>query len=178
MKRSILTILSLALIVTLGQGCAPAQSRRDTPTEPTQVAPNDSTNTIAERRNDEMSANDPVANLSGSATYEPYTKEAYEEAKGSGKPILLFFYANWCPTCKVDEPILKKIIQETDADIIAFRVNTLDSDTDADEEELAEEFGIFIQHTFIFIDRNGNPLNQIIGTQGEKLLKSHIQSVQ
>lgn len=81
-----------------------------------------------------------------------FNKSDYDKALGSNKLIVLYFYANWCPICKEEVPHLYEAFNELKSDqIIGFRVNYNDSDTDKDEVELARQFGVAYQHTKVFI---------------------------
>ncbi|MBD3251362.1 redoxin family protein [Candidatus Uhrbacteria bacterium] len=124
---------------------------------------------------------DPVANdeppSNGGATYEEYSNATYEAALTNDKPTVLFFYANWCPTCLAEEPHLQQIVAETENSVNVIRVNTKDNDTDADEEQLADDFNIFTQHTFVFLDANGNETKRVIGTQGKEELRRLIEEL-
>lgn len=42
----------------------------------------------------------------------PYTDAAFKAAQASGKSILIDVSASWCPTCKVQAPIIKKLVGE------------------------------------------------------------------
>ena len=87
--------------------------------------------------------------------YLDFNKADYDKALKDKKKILLYFYANWCPICKVEQPQTFAAFNEIkDPDLIGFRVNFRDSDTDADEESLAKEFGVSYQHTKIIL-KNG-----------------------
>ncbi|MEX1061926.1 MAG: thioredoxin family protein [Patescibacteria group bacterium] len=85
-----------------------------------------------------------------------FVESDYEAARETDKLIVLYFYANWCPICAEETandlyPAFNEL--ETDQ-VVGFRVNYRDSQTDKAEEDLAREFGISYQHTKIFI-RNG-----------------------
>lgn len=99
------------------------------------------------------------AALAGSASpLLDFTKADYEKAIASGKPIALYFYANWCPVCRAEFPKMQGAFDELSGDdIIGFRVNYNDSDTDADEVALARKFGVAYQHTKVFL-KNGEQI--------------------
>ncbi|MEK7600588.1 MAG: TlpA disulfide reductase family protein [Patescibacteria group bacterium] len=79
----------------------------------------------------------------------------YSAAKESGRMIVLFFYASWCPICKAEMPNIEGAFNQLSTDqVVGFRVNYNDSDTDDVEKGLAREFGIAYQHTKVFV-RNG-----------------------
>ncbi|MCC6563565.1 TlpA family protein disulfide reductase [Candidatus Uhrbacteria bacterium] len=99
-----------------------------------------------------------------SSTYEPFTKAKYDAARAAGKPIFLFFFANWCPTCREQEPRLQKTVPSHEGGVIGLRVNFNDTETDEEEKALANEFGVTYQHTGFFIGRDGQTKKKTIGT--------------
>lgn len=82
-----------------------------------------------------------------------YRKADYDEALNSGKPIFLYFYANWCPICKEETAnALYPAFNEFNQDgLVGFRVNYKDNETDENEVALAREFGVGYQHTKVLI---------------------------
>src|SRR3989344_6796780 len=93
--------------------------------------------------------------------YYEFTQIEYEKALQENKKILLYFYANWCPLCKAEQSSTFAAFNEVkNPELVGFRVNYKDSDTNEDEEALAKEFGISYQHTKIIIKN------------GERVLKS------
>jgi len=90
-----------------------------------------------------------------SAPLLSYNNTDYEAAVKSDKLVALYFTANWCPICKVEIPNLYAAFNELATDkVVGFRVDYNDSDTDADEKNLARELGVVYQHTKIFL-KNG-----------------------
>lgn len=96
--------------------------------------------------------------------------EGYKNAQGD--KIVLFFYANWCPTCRPVDVELKERNEEIPAGIEIYQVNYNDSDTDQAEKELAKKYGVTYQHTFIQIDKEGNEITRWNGGGLDKLLSS------
>lgn len=90
-----------------------------------------------------------------SALLLDFTKADYDATIPSDKLIVLYFYANWCPICKAEFPIAQGAFNELTTDnVVGFRVNYNDNETDADEVALARQFGVAYQHTKVFV-KNG-----------------------
>lgn len=84
--------------------------------------------------------------------YFVFSKDDYQRALDGNKVILLDFYANWCPYCRAEEPeIVAGFNNLNSENVIGFRVNYNDGETDADEKALAEQFKITYQHTKVIL---------------------------
>jgi thioredoxin 1 len=78
------------------------------------------------------------------STAVPFSAEAFKAAQASGSPILVEIHADWCPTCKAQNPILDKLTSaEKFKDLKIFRV-----DFDA-MKPVVKEFGAQMQSTLI-----------------------------
>lgn len=106
-----------------------------------------------------------------------FRQSDFDRAVASNTPILLYFYANWCPECKRETaqalyPAFDRLRSERDAlDVVGFRVNFNDSDTDERETALARAYGVAYQHTKVLI-KNGNVLSKAPDTWNiERYLK-------
>ena len=74
----------------------------------------------------------------------PFSAEAFKAAQASGSPILVEIHADWCPTCKAQNPILDKLTSNTKfKDLKVFRV-----DFDA-MKPVVKQFGAQMQSTLI-----------------------------
>jgi len=111
--------------------------------------------------------------------YRIYDKQRYERAKSEGKGVLLYFYANWCPTCRVQEPIVEEVFSALVADerVVGFRVNYNDSDTTPDGKELAMQTGVTYQHTFIVLGRDGEEAWRLVGDWGKEEMISFLRGL-
>lgn len=104
--------------------------------------------------------------------YAPFSPEVLASSANSRR--VLFFYANWCPTCKpVDVSFSKNMTQIPD-DVTVIRVNYNDTETDQVEKDLAQKYGVTYQHTFVQIDAQGNEVTKWNGGDIDELL-SNIQ---
>lgn len=88
-----------------------------------------------------------------SAPLLDFVKADYDAAIKTDKLVVLYFYANWCPICKVEVAnALYPAFNELTIDkVIGFRIGYNDNETDEDEKALAREFGVAYQHTKVFL---------------------------
>jgi len=85
----------------------------------------------------------PLAPLWAS-TAVPFSAEAFKAAQASGSPILVEIHADWCPTCKAQNPILDRLTADARfKDLKVFRV-----DFDA-MKPVVKQFGAQMQSTLI-----------------------------
>lgn len=90
------------------------------------------------------------------SVYKPYTPQVLNESSNTRR--ILFFYANWCPTCRPVDQSLSQNPNTLPPNTTVIRVNYNDTETDNEERELARKYGVTYQHTFVQIDSNGNEI--------------------
>lgn len=112
----------------------------------------------------------PTSSSSESKSYQEYSKSAFDAS--SNKKRVLFFFASWCPTCKPADAGFTANASKFQEDLVVFRVNYNDPDTDATEKALAEKYGITYQHTFVQVDSGGETITKWNGGGLDKLLSS------
>jgi len=72
----------------------------------------------------------------------PFSAEAFKAAQEQGSPILIEIHADWCPTCKAQNPILDKLTAEP-----KFReLKSVDFDA---MKPVVKQFGAQMQSTLI-----------------------------
>ena len=81
-----------------------------------------------------------------------FTSADFEAVKSSNKLVVLYFYANWCPICREEFPKMEAAFNQlNNPNVVGFRVNYNDSQTDDAEKALAREHGVAYQHTKVFV---------------------------
>ena len=114
--------------------------------------------------------NDSDANLESDDKYIEFSESALSNT--SSKRRVLFFYANWCPTCKPADQSFQENAASIPDDVVVLRVNYNDSDTDQAEKDLAAKYNIGYQHTFVQIDSEGNQVDLWVGGGFDEMLKN------
>lgn len=62
--------------------------------------------------------------VAAAAAGQPFERAAFEAAQKAGRPILLAVHADWCATCRAQEPVLEALLREPKyAGFVAFRVD-------------------------------------------------------
>jgi thioredoxin 1 len=96
-------------------------------------------------------------------TTDTFTAEVLE----SEQPVLVDFWAAWCPPCRLMNPILDELASERDD------IKIVSVDVDA-EQELASHWGVMGMPTFLLF-QNGRPIQQLVGSRPRKRLESELE---
>jgi len=102
-----------------------------------------------------------------SGAYVSYDPNLYNAASRFSKRVL-FFHASWCPTCKVANQDFTDNMNGLPVGVTVFKV---DYDT---EKELKTKYGVTYQHTFVYVDAEGNTIAKWSGGGVQELI-AHIQ---
>ncbi len=86
--------------------------------------------------------------LAGTKTkYYEFTQAEYEAAVAAGKTVYLEFYADWCPICRTQQnELIDGMSKMSREDLVAFRVNYKDAQTDEFETALADKYKVPYQY--------------------------------
>ena len=88
-------------------------------------------------------------------TYEKYSADKVSNADGK---VVLFFKADWCPSCRVLDADINKNLGDIPSNVTILEVN-YDSETN-----LKQKYGITTQHTLVYVDNDGNQLKKWSGS--------------
>lgn len=91
------------------------------------------------------------------AETKPFDQATFQALQAAGKPILIDVYADWCPTCKAQEPIVSELL--TRPQFAGYTCLKVNFDT---QKEVRRIFGVSQQSTFI-VFRGGKELGRSTG---------------
>jgi len=102
-----------------------------------------------------------------SGSYEMYSSDKL--ARANEGDVVLFFHANWCPTCRsADASIVDQL------DTIPSGLTILKVDYDK-ETALKQKYGVRTQHTFVQVDAEGNEIAKWSGSATLAAVVSKVQ---
>lgn len=158
-------ILIVAVILILVVAGISFYNKMDTSSSNIQTG---QTNIIANPTNDDSNTQiEDSKTLSLSDNYVQFSPEVLEGLTNTTR--VLFFYANWCPTCKQANDEFLAQSAQLPQNVTLIRVNYNDTDTDDAEKELAKKYAITYQHTFVQIDPQGNEVSKWNGGKIKEL---------
>lgn len=88
--------------------------------------------------------------------FEPYAPEKIAKAE-TGK-VVLFFKADWCPTCRALDADIKAHLKDIPENLAIL---TLDYDT---SDALKKKYKVTTQHTLVQVDAKGEQIKQWKGS--------------
>lgn len=111
-----------------------------------------------------------------SQNYTDYSKAAFDQARSEGKIILVYFYANWCPTCRAQQPANDQAFAQLadNPQVAVFVSNFNDSEETGEDKALQKEFDIPYQHTFLVINAEGEVTYKYTGQLAAEEIVSRV----
>lgn len=97
------------------------------------------------------------------------TDENFEkEIQSAKKPVLVDFFAFWCPACQVLNPILEELENEFEEKVIFFKVNVEMA------PNVCQKFGINpIPSVILF--KNGKIISEFVGVKSKEEIKKWLE---
>lgn len=78
------------------------------------------------------------------AAGQPYDQARFDALQKAGKPILVMVHADWCPTCRAQEPILIDLLKQPEFQAITGLRVDFDS-----QKPIVRKFKVVYQSTLI-----------------------------
>ena len=79
-----------------------------------------------------------------------------DPAAHRGSTVVLFFHAGWCPTCKRAE-------KNIESEAVPAGLTIVKTDFDS-SDDLRQQYGVTVQHTFVQISPDGSTLAKFTGS--------------
>ena len=99
---------------------------------------------------------------SAHAGEQAYTQEIFDKLQQQGQPILVSIHADWCPTCRAQDPIISKLLKQGDYQ----RINALRVDFDQ-QKPVVKAFKADRQSTLI-VFKDGREVGRSLGDTSEE----------
>lgn len=88
----------------------------------------------------------------------------------STMPVVVDFWAEWCPPCKIIGPIIDELAKEYDGKVVIGKI-------DADQNpQTVEQYGVMSLPT-VMVFKDGKPVESLVGAQSKQTYKSAIEKV-
>jgi len=87
----------------------------------------------------------------------PYTQAAFDKLQHEGKPIRVHVHADWCPTCRAQDPIIESLLKQKDFQGVA----SLRVDFDK-QKDIVRAFRVSKQSTLI-VFKGGKEVGRSLG---------------
>lgn len=92
------------------------------------------------------------------------------EVLKSDKPVLVDFYAEWCGPCKMMSPIIDELAKEYEGKVKIVKLNV-------DENQMTAGKYQVMSIPTLFIFKNGEIVEQMVGYQDKNALVTRIEGV-
>ncbi len=113
--------------------------------------------------------------------WRPYSESALAEARATGKPVLIDFYAAWCPPCRRLERSVfgRKKVVEAAQGFVALKVDLTDAHSPL-AQRLAQQYQIEPLPTVVFLGPDGKERLdlRLVGYEGADLLIQRLRAVE
>ncbi len=89
---------------------------------------------------------------------QSYSDQVLAEARKTGKPVIIDFYADWCAPCRELEEVTfhdSEVVKQAEQDFVMVKVDLTRKENPI-HEELLRRFGVKGVPTVVFLDRQGN----------------------
>jgi thiol-disulfide isomerase/thioredoxin len=94
----------------------------------------------------------------------PFDQAQFDATRSAGRPVAVVFHADWCPTCRAQAPVLKKLAETPALKSLTLYVANFDT-----EKALKRSLGVSQQSTIV-VFKDGKEIARSTGdTQPDRL---------
>ncbi|MCG5078515.1 thioredoxin family protein [Paraburkholderia tagetis] len=104
-----------------------------------------------------------------SATFageQPFNQAQFDRLNANGKPSIIYFHATWCPTCKVQQPIVDRLAASAEMKNVTIFVADYDK-----EATLKRAMKVTQQSTFV-VFKGGHEVARSTGQTREQDIRT------
>ncbi len=99
----------------------------------------------------------------------PFNQAQYDQAVAAGKPVVVYLHADWCPTCRAQQPIVDKLSKEPQLKDVTIFVADFDKET-----ALEKALKVNQQSTFV-VFKQGHEVTRSTGQTQEKAIRATLE---
>lgn len=99
----------------------------------------------------------------------PFNQAQYEKTVAAGKPAVVYLHADWCPTCRAQQPIVDKLSKEPGLKNVTIFVADFDKET-----ALEKSLKVTQQSTFV-VFKQGHEVTRSTGQTDEKAIRATLE---
>ena len=109
--------------------------------------------------------------LAGTAVADevPFNQASYAKAVAAGKPVVVYLHADWCPTCRAQQPIVDRLSKEPRLKDVTIYVADFDQET-----ALEKSLKVTQQSTFV-VFRQGHEVTRSTGQTTEPAIRAVLE---
>ena len=192
MSQKVKTILGIVVFALLIMGAVLAYNTLSKQSKP-------ENNTVTSDDNDKNSDADNAKQKASdfAMTNKDGNTVMLSDLLSNGKPIVLNFWASWCPPCKSEMPEFEAVYKELGDEVQFMMVDLVDGQRETaelgamhiarhgftfpvyfdTEQEAAYAYGIRSIPTTLFIDTEGYIVTGRVGALDEEMLREHIEMI-
>lgn len=93
---------------------------------------------------------------------QTFNQAQFDQLNAAGKPVIVYFHATWCPTCKFQQPIVDRLAAQPDMKQVTIFVADYDK-----EAALKHAMKVTQQSTFV-VFKGGHEVDRSTGQTRER----------
>ena len=101
-----------------------------------------------------------------SADEVAFKQAAFDQGLAAGRPVILDFFASWCPTCRAQKPVVAALMASPRFKAVTLFVADFDT-----EKKLEQRLHVTQQSTFV-VFKNGKEVGRSTGQTREEDLEA------